>query len=335
MQKAILENKPVFAFDIDTINESRFILHSMDNKVICPYCNQPLIFLTGGERLPHFAHKVKNEECMYYKLQRNNAYLMEEVQSDIVYQLRGIYPDVDFDINIINNDEFIDIYGNCEEGYISIKLFSDSRELLQTKSKALKILVTRHDVIDIPYAKLINDVLIYNINSKIVHLIKVEHLPFGVYEKMCHLYDLIIDPNNVVDVNEFVGNDKLYPYEKKDTKNNKSKSSLETYSGNNKPERIESKSLNEQYPNLYMYLSDVENGTLSDLEEVVEKLSYYLRLLLQDRVVYFKYSNYVRTDKFTNSDFYTVVKKMFKQMALKNSKFSGVMDKILKEAEII
>jgi len=160
-------------------------------------------------------------------------------------------------------------------------------------------------------------------------------LPFGVYEKVCHLYDLIIDPNNVIDVNEFVGNDKLYPYEKKDTKDKKNKALIEAHSANSKPERIESKPLKEQYPNLYMYLSDVENGTLSDLEEVVEKLSYFLRLILQDRVVYFKYSNYVRTDKFTNSDFYTVLKKMFKQMALKNSKFSGVMDKILKEAEII
>jgi Competence protein len=341
MQKAILNKEPILALDIDTPNEENIKEYSKNNKLSCPYCGETLIFRSGNEKISHFAHKIANPDCFYSKFQSADTSLFEEAQSDLLSRLRFLHPNIDFDIAVKEADTFFDIVGHSLGFEIKIKLFTEFQSLQKYKGNCLKILVSKGDRLTMPFEQFIEDVLAYSIHEKAFYLFKVNNMPFEIFRGRCGLDQACINADNTISTKEFKGNAKVYPLDR--SKKSKTKtSSYDTQVGfdtspnpanataNEEPIK---QSFNEMYPNLYMYLLDIENGKTIDQAEIINKLSYYLILLYNDRTVFFKYSPYLRADRFYNSDYFAVLKKKFAIIEKKNPKLTGTLDMILEKAD--
>lgn len=339
MQKAILNKKPILALDIDTPNEEVIKDHSKNNELSCPYCGDTLIFRSGTEKLPHFAHKKANPDCFYSKFQSTDTSLFEEAQSDLLSRLRSLHPNMDFDIAVKENDTLFDIIGFALGFEIKVKFFTDYQSLQKHKGNCLKILISKGDRLTLPFEQFIDDVLTYSIHEKAFYLFKVNNMPFEVLRSRCGLDQAHINADSTMSIKEFKGNSKVYPLDR----GKKAKAKTSSYgtqvgfdtTPNPTPANEEpvKQSFNEMYPNLYMYLLDIENGQISDEAEIINKLSYYLILLYNDKTVFFKYSPYLRADRFYNSDYFAVLKKKFVIIEKKNPKLTGILDKILERAD--
>lgn len=334
MQKAILNKKPILALDIDTPIEEKIKKHSKNDELTCPYCGETLIFRSGTEKIPHFAHKKANPDCFYSKFQSADTSLFEEAQSDLLSRLRFLHPNIDFDIAVKENDILYDIVGFTLGFELKVKFFTDFQSLQKYRGNCLKVLISKGDKLTLPFQQFIDDILAYSIHEKAFYLFKVNNMPFEIFRGRCGLDQLCINDDNSISSKEFKGNTKVYPLDKK--KKSKVVDLYDTKTGfNNAPisEEPVKQSFNEKYPNLYMYLLDIENGKVTDIDEIVNKLSYYLILLYDNKTVWFKYSPYLRSDRFNNSDYYTLLKKKFTVIEQKICTLKGTFDKILKKAE--
>lgn len=337
MQKAILNKKPILALDIDTPNEDKIKEHSKSDELSCPYCGETLIFRSGTEKIPHFAHKRANPDCFYSKFQSADTSLFEEAQSDLLSRLRFLHPNIDFDIAVKEDDTLFDIVGFALGFEIKVKFFTDFQSLQKYKDNCLKVLISKGDRLTLPYEQFIEDVLAYSIHEKAFYLFKVNNMPFEVFRCRCGLDQASINADSTISVKEFKGNSKVYPLDrgkKAKTKNSSygSQVGFDTAPAPANEEPVK-QSFNEMYPNLYMYLLDIENGQISDEAEIINKLSYYLILLYNDKTVFFKYSPYLRADRFYNSDYFAVLKKKFAIIEKKNPNLTGTLDKILEKAD--
>lgn len=326
MQKAILNKIPILALDIDTPNEERIKKHSKNNELSCPYCGGILIFKSGSEKILHFAHKKANPDCFYSKIQSSDTSLFEEAQSDILSRLRTLHPNINFDIAVKEHDNLYDIVGTALGIEIKIKFFNDFQSMQKHKGNCLKILISKGYRLALPFEQFTEDTLVYFVYEKDFYLFKVNNMPFEIFKCICGLDKILINTDNTISHKEFKGNSNVYPLSRD------KKSKINTISENSDNNYIIKKPFNELYPNLYMYLLDIENGKISDETDIVNTLSYYLKLLYNDKTVFFKYVPYLRSDRFYNSDYFVILKNKFEIIAKKHSNLNGTLDKILDKA---
>lgn len=290
MQNAIYNSKSIFALDLVYPYVEEYKTLSKECKLLCPCCKKPVILRYGDKKLPHFAHKESNANCLLSAQNKEKGKLVEEAQKDIFMRLRNEFKtyEAQFDLNMVENNELIHVYGKFVTGEeVKIRLLSSDYDKLLDGCIHIYVYNSSKDFID--KKDVFNHTIKYNINTrKLIRgyfNIKTNELT----NYLLKIEDFLINKDNTINLKLFKKNQVInMSSQNKNTKKTDLKKLKVTDMSNER--------LIKEYPNLFNYLNSNEDSVKKE-----NRIAFYLRLILNGQTVNYKYSE-EKADMLYNGD---------------------------------
>lgn len=168
MQNAIYNNKTILAVDIVYPYVENFKELSKKSILKCPCCKQIVVLKYGEKKIPHFAHKETNPNCIMCKQKKDVLKMIEEAQLDFIMKLREIYKNelININLNVLKDDELIHLQLITQDkNILNIRFVEKSTDKIL--KDCINILLCKGEKENIEKAEIFKYLIKYNISKKI------------------------------------------------------------------------------------------------------------------------------------------------------------------------